>query len=153
MNIKAYTKILLWSGWSVDWLNGFRINHNAICHSFFFVTVVLQNWRCICWWKGSNKECSKTNNKYFQYFFYDINYQICRCDLGLDPALPLFSSREASKRLDPTDALTVDCIHSCGGYLGFYTPLCTHDFYPNKGSPAQPGCSWDLTGTYIISTF
>ncbi|KAG8288189.1 hypothetical protein J6590_020952 [Homalodisca vitripennis] len=65
---------------------------------------------------------------------------------GLDPALPLFSNREPSRRLDPSDAALVDCIHTCGGYLGFYQPLCSFDFYPNGGTASQPGCHWDFTG-------
>ncbi|XP_054263364.1 pancreatic triacylglycerol lipase-like [Macrosteles quadrilineatus] len=65
---------------------------------------------------------------------------------GLDPALPLFSSRPPESRLDPTDADLVDCIHTCGGYLGFWQPLCSLDFYPNGGTASQPGCHWDLLG-------
>uniref|UniRef100_A0A1B6DU95 Lipase domain-containing protein n=2 Tax=Clastoptera arizonana TaxID=38151 RepID=A0A1B6DU95_9HEMI len=65
---------------------------------------------------------------------------------GLDPALPLFDEEHMSKRIDSSDADMVDCIHTCGGYLGFYTPICSHDFYPNGGSLSQPGCFWDIFG-------
>ncbi|XP_014472007.1 PREDICTED: pancreatic triacylglycerol lipase [Dinoponera quadriceps] len=60
---------------------------------------------------------------------------------GLDPALPGFHMFASEKtRLDPTDALFVDVIHSCGGMLGFLQPLGKVDFYPNAGTAIQPGC-------------
>lgn len=66
--------------------------------------------------------------------------------LGLDPALPLFDEEHVTKRIAANDAGMVDCIHTCGGLLGFYTPICSHDFYPNGGSIAQPGCFFDIFG-------
>lgn len=60
---------------------------------------------------------------------------------GLDPALPgihIFSSLET--RLDPSDAMFVDVIHSCGGVLGYFQPLGHADYYPNGGTAVQPGC-------------
>jgi len=60
---------------------------------------------------------------------------------GLDPALPGFHMLSSEKtRLDPTDAVFVDIIHSCGGVLGFLQPLGKADFYPNAGTAVQPGC-------------
>lgn len=60
---------------------------------------------------------------------------------GLDPALPGFHLLTSDKtRLDPTDAIFVDIIHSCGGVLGYLKPLGSVDFYPNGGTPVQPGC-------------
>ncbi|XP_076629273.1 pancreatic triacylglycerol lipase [Colletes latitarsis] len=60
---------------------------------------------------------------------------------GLDPALPGFHLLTTDKtRLDSTDALFVDIIHSCGGVLGFLQPLGSADFYPNAGTAVQPGC-------------
>ncbi|XP_011648264.1 pancreatic triacylglycerol lipase isoform X2 [Pogonomyrmex barbatus] len=60
---------------------------------------------------------------------------------GLDPALPGFHMLASEKtRLDPTDAVFVDVIHSCGGVLGFLQPLGKADFYPNAGTAVQPGC-------------
>lgn len=60
---------------------------------------------------------------------------------GLDPALPGFHLLTSDKtRLDPTDAIFVDIIHSCGGVLGYLKPLGSVDFYPNGGTPIQPGC-------------
>ncbi|XP_025109853.1 inactive pancreatic lipase-related protein 1-like isoform X2 [Pomacea canaliculata] len=63
---------------------------------------------------------------------------------GMDPAGPLFESVDPQVRLDPTDALFVDCIHSDGlplTDLGFGTmsAWCHADFYPNGGR-FQPGC-------------
>ncbi|XP_068972803.1 pancreatic triacylglycerol lipase-like [Bombus flavifrons] len=60
---------------------------------------------------------------------------------GLDPALPGFHLLTSDKtRLDPTDAMFVDIIHSCGGVLGYLQPLGSVDFYPNGGTAVQPGC-------------
>ena len=63
---------------------------------------------------------------------------------GLDPAGPLFSGKKAAVRLDETDALFVDVIHSnteiaLGMGLGS-SDLSGHiDFYVNGGQ-SQPGC-------------
>lgn len=60
---------------------------------------------------------------------------------GLDPAMPGFHVFASEKtRLDPTDAVFVDVIHSCAGVLGFLQPLGKVDFYPNGGTAVQPGC-------------
>ncbi|KZC09780.1 Pancreatic triacylglycerol lipase [Dufourea novaeangliae] len=60
---------------------------------------------------------------------------------GLDPALPGFHLLTTDKtRLDSTDALFVDVIHSCGGVLGYLQPIGSVDFYPNGGTAIQPGC-------------
>ncbi|KAL1117638.1 hypothetical protein AAG570_003953 [Ranatra chinensis] len=59
---------------------------------------------------------------------------------GLDPAKPCFHNSPPELRLDAGDALFVDCIHTCGGYLGLIEPICQADFYPNGGVDTQPGC-------------
>ncbi|KAM7286773.1 pancreatic triacylglycerol lipase-like [Ixodes scapularis] len=69
---------------------------------------------------------------------------------GLDPAAPLFEGYEASARLDPSDALLVDVIHSNGdsflrGGLGAFEPLGHIDYYPNGGK-AQLGCNSVFVG-------
>ncbi|GBP87691.1 Pancreatic lipase-related protein 2 [Eumeta japonica] len=64
---------------------------------------------------------------------------------GLDPALPLFTLGNPDARLDRHDARHVEVIHTCGGYLGFATPLGHVDFYPNGGT-SQPGCGTDYRG-------
>uniref|UniRef100_A0AAG5CS31 Lipase domain-containing protein n=1 Tax=Anopheles atroparvus TaxID=41427 RepID=A0AAG5CS31_ANOAO len=58
---------------------------------------------------------------------------------GLDPAGPLFSSKDPSSRLASTDAEYVEVVHTNGGTLGMYDPIGTADFYPNGGKH-QPGC-------------
>ena len=68
---------------------------------------------------------------------------------GLDPALPSFDHfKEADQRLDETDAQFVDIIHTCAGTLGLFSPIGHVDFYPNGGTPSQPGCqpTAELTG-------
>lgn len=73
---------------------------------------------------------------------------------GLDPALPSFDHyKEADQRLDQTDAQFVDIIHTCAGTLGLFAPIGHVDFYPNGGTPSQPGCqaTAELTGKRIIN--
>ncbi|XP_013103655.2 inactive pancreatic lipase-related protein 1 isoform X1 [Stomoxys calcitrans] len=68
-------------------------------------------------------------------------YRVSRIT-GLDPARPAFEDCIGPENhLDHTDAEFVDVIHSCAGYLGFKNPIGHADFYPNGGSPPQPGCS------------
>ena len=81
---------------------------------------------------------------------------------GLDPAEPLFQGMPAQVRLDHTDALFVDVIHTDSkgfmkGGLGLEQPIGHVDFYPNGGK-VQPGCSFldfpylpDLDGVEDIS--
>ncbi|KAK0071338.1 hypothetical protein PV326_001357 [Microctonus aethiopoides] len=62
---------------------------------------------------------------------------------GLDPAGPLFETphlKDPEDRLDETDAVFVDIIHTCGGILGFVQPIGHIDFYPNNGTLPQPLC-------------
>ncbi|KAF6210179.1 hypothetical protein GE061_013281 [Apolygus lucorum] len=58
---------------------------------------------------------------------------------GLDPAKPMFSVDD-DDRLCPASASFVDVIHTCGKGLGMYEALGHADFYPNQGTPRQPGC-------------
>lgn len=57
----------------------------------------------------------------------------------MDPALPLFSKKMGDS-LSKRDAQFVDIIHTDGGQLGILAPLGHCDFYPNGGTPFQPGC-------------
>ncbi|KAL1117639.1 hypothetical protein AAG570_003954 [Ranatra chinensis] len=66
--------------------------------------------------------------------------------VGLDPAKPCFYQSPPDLRLDSSDALFVDCIHTCGGYLGLMENICHADFYPNGGTDVQPGCSLATLG-------
>jgi pimeloyl-ACP methyl ester carboxylesterase len=63
---------------------------------------------------------------------------------GLDPAGPYFENTDPIVRLDPTDAIYVDAIHTDGTAnlalgLGLMQPVGHADFYPNGGKD-QPGC-------------
>ncbi|CAF1347936.1 unnamed protein product [Rotaria sordida] len=63
---------------------------------------------------------------------------------GLDPAGPYFENTDSKVRLDPTDALFVDVIHTDGSHnllLGFGSlqRMGHVDFYPNGGYD-QPKC-------------
>ncbi|CAF3462217.1 unnamed protein product [Rotaria sp. Silwood1] len=64
---------------------------------------------------------------------------------GLDPAGPYFEDTDPAVRLDPTDALFVDVIHTDGAHnlllgLGTLQRMGHVDFYPNGGFD-QPRCS------------
>ncbi|KAK8737709.1 hypothetical protein OTU49_004204, partial [Cherax quadricarinatus] len=77
---------------------------------------------------------------------------------GLDPAGPSFQHLPPSVRLDPTDALFVDVIHtdtSPFSWFGGYgmTETCGHlDFFPNNGRN-QPGCEPPVTRWLQNSNF
>jgi len=59
----------------------------------------------------------------------------------LDPALPGFQFWQGPDgRLDETDGDFVEVIHTCSGALGVSSRAGHADFYPNGGSPFQPGC-------------
>ncbi|XP_040217459.1 pancreatic lipase-related protein 2-like [Rana temporaria] len=63
---------------------------------------------------------------------------------GLDPAGPYFQDTPPEVRLNPTDAVFVDVIHTNGWSLlhfgfGMTQPVGHLDFYPNGGQ-SMPGC-------------
>lgn len=61
--------------------------------------------------------------------------------VGLDPALPFFMM--TTNKLQPSDAVYVETIHTNLGFKGYSKPLGTAAFYPNWGK-RQVGCGWDL---------
>lgn len=79
--------------------------------------------------------CIRLN--YISFFFFLPT-------LGLDPAGPYFTKNiKPDVRLDPSDALYVDVIHTDAGKLGTTTKGGHIDFFPNGGS-RQPGCVFNL---------
>eukprot|EP00061_Rhincodon_typus_P018402 g47560.t1 len=73
---------------------------------------------------------------------------------GLDPVEPYFQNTPPEVRLDPTDALFVDVIHTDGSSqfpsiaFGMFQ-ACGHvDFYPNGGEN-MPGCSKNILSTIL----
>ncbi|KAK3095148.1 hypothetical protein FSP39_010814 [Pinctada imbricata] len=73
---------------------------------------------------------------------------------ALDPADPGFSGKALDKRLDKSDALFVDVIHSDGSHFNLLSGFGTKDavgdidFYPNGGEH-QPGCSEKPVGSAL----
>ncbi|XP_047520248.1 pancreatic lipase-related protein 2-like [Pieris napi] len=57
---------------------------------------------------------------------------------GLDPAGPQFGRNPQA--LNSQDATYVECIHTDGGTMGIFDPICQTNFYPNGGINPQPGC-------------
>ncbi|XP_060081751.1 pancreatic triacylglycerol lipase-like [Ylistrum balloti] len=67
---------------------------------------------------------------------------------GLDPADPYFQYTDPEVRLDHTDAMFVDVIHTDGESIlklgfGMMEPCGHVDYFPNNGEN-QPGCSKDV---------
>lgn len=64
----------------------------------------------------------------------------------VDPAGPLFSVRNPESRIDASDGVYVECIHTNGPTLGIGlglgAPICDADYFPNGGR-SQPGCLFD----------
>ncbi|XP_077987391.1 pancreatic lipase-related protein 2-like [Glandiceps talaboti] len=61
---------------------------------------------------------------------------------GLDPAKNSFEDEDPLVRLDPTDAVFVDVLHTDTAGSGIKMPCADADFYPNGGE-MQPGCESD----------
>ncbi|KAG5314046.1 LIPP lipase, partial [Acromyrmex insinuator] len=59
--------------------------------------------------------------------------------VALDPAGPYFEYKEPGERVDKTDAILVQVIHTCIKYIGIKSAIGTSDFYVNGGEE-QPGC-------------
>ncbi|KAF2896692.1 hypothetical protein ILUMI_09489 [Ignelater luminosus] len=79
---------------------------------------------------------------------------ICKEDIGritaLDPAGPLFQGLPVSQRVDKTDAIFVDVIHTNKGVLGYYGNCGDVDFYPNCGI-RQNGCPLEARCDHLRS--
>lgn len=59
--------------------------------------------------------------------------------IALDPASWWFECNGPGQRVDKSDAVLVQVIHTCTSAVGIKEAIGTSDFYPNGGKE-QPGC-------------
>ncbi|XP_039432290.1 phospholipase A1 3-like [Culex pipiens pallens] len=67
--------------------------------------------------------------------------------VGLDPAGPSFTRPflvSTDRRLDKSDALFVQAVHTDKNIIGTSTNVGHQDFYTNNGASPQPGCEFPL---------
>ncbi|KAF4528066.1 hypothetical protein B566_EDAN016566 [Ephemera danica] len=99
--------------------------------------ISLENFHCVGFSLGAHV-CGYTGKSLRSK--YDLKLQRIT---GLDPAGPMYDCYDTSDRLDKTDAIFVDVIHTCTNILGFSLSIGHIDFYPNGGRN-QVGCGFDL---------
>ncbi|KXJ70725.1 hypothetical protein RP20_CCG022310 [Aedes albopictus] len=76
--------------------------------------------------------------------------------IGLDPAGPAFTKPfllPESKRLDKSDAVFVQAIHTDKDIIGTSLNVGHQDFYTNNGASPQPGCEFPLVNNDTTKSY
>ncbi|KAL3868057.1 hypothetical protein ACJMK2_040895 [Sinanodonta woodiana] len=132
----------------IDWANGANVSYNQATVNTRVVGAVIAKLITVL------KEQAGANPEDFHIIGHSLGAHISGYAgerlpnlgriTGLDPAALNFENKNKMVRLDPTDAIFVDVIHTDGRSilllgLGMFEAVGHADYYPNGGL-VQPGC-------------
>uniref|UniRef100_A0A8B9H5Q8 Phospholipase A1 member A n=1 Tax=Astyanax mexicanus TaxID=7994 RepID=A0A8B9H5Q8_ASTMX len=117
----------------VDWIYGASFAYNLVVENYKEVSVqisVLINQLTV----------RELYSIFFLLLLLFISFNPLMCNMGLDPAGPMFKNADPFDRLDPSDAMFVEAIHTDSDYFGISIPVGHVDFFLNGGMD-QTGCA------------